>query len=212
MESQSPRYTSRCAVCGKPARVFLGSTSYCQDCYNHLSDYLAGVQAPTNDSYQILALDAKGHTVEFAVERFAFGTHSVWTAVEQVPANDPRRQEGYVGRRVSIAVDARLVSQDEAFDALMVKTQYLVGHASMRAVPLSLGEASQTTAQVAGRALYANETGVARLEPGEPGERTVVVDGQRLTPQQFVDMLSCFEGYDLYWQIRDASDEPPTWL
>jgi len=212
MESQGPRYTSQCAVCGKPARVFLGSTSYCQDCYNRLADYLAGVQTPTNDSYQILALDAKGHTVEFAVERFAFGTHSVWTAVEQVPDDDPRRQEGYVGRRVSIAVDALRMSQEEALDALMVKTQHLVGHASMRAVPLSLGEAGATTAQVDGRALYANETGVAHIEPGEPGERTVAVDGQRLTPQQFVDMLSCFEGYDLYWQVRDGSDEPPAWL
>ena len=212
METHGLRYTSRCAVCGKPARVYLGSTSYCLDCYNHLADYLAGVATPTNDNYQILALDAKGHTVEFAVERFAFGTSSVWTAVEQVAPDDPRKEWGYMGRSVSIAVDAQQMTQDEAYDALMVKVQRLVGHASMRSVPLALGEADSTSAQVAGRALYANETGVARIESNEHGERSVVVDGQRLSPEQFVDLLSCYEGFDLYWQVRDASDEPPAWL
>lgn len=212
MESHGPRYTSRCAVCGSPARIFLGSTSYCLNCYNRLSDYLAGVATPTNDSYQILALDPKGHTVEFSVERYAFGTRSIWTAIEQVTPDDPRKGEGYVGRSVSIAVDARRMTQEEAYDALMVKVQRLVGHASMRAVPIVLGESGKTSAKVGGRALYANETGVARIEVNERGEKSVVVDGQRLSAQQFMDMLSCFEGFDLYWQMRDASSEPPAWL
>lgn len=212
MESHVPRYTSRCSVCGSPARIFLGSTSYCLSCYNRLSDYLAGVETPTNDSYQILALDPKGHTVEFSVERYAFGTRSIWTAIEQVSLDDPRAKEGYVGRSVSVAVDAQRMSQEEAFDALMVKVQRLVGHASVRAVPITLGESGSTSAKVGGRALYANETGVARIEIDEQGEKSVVVDGQRLSPQQFVDMLSCFEGFDLYWQVRDASGEPPAWL
>ena len=212
METPSSRYASRCAVCGKPARVFLGSTSYCQDCYNRLADYLAGVQSPSNDSYQILALDPAGHTVEFSLERYSFGTRSVWTAVEQVPADDPRREWGYVGRSVSIAVDATQVSQDEAYDALMVKVQHMVDHTSMRTAPLSLGEAEVTTARRPGRALYANETGVARVEVDEDGGKSVVVDGQRFTPEQFVDLLSCWDGFDVYWQVRGAADEPPAWL
>jgi len=212
MDTQGPRYASRCSVCGKPAYVNLGSTSYCLDCYNRLTDYLAGVETPTNDNYQILALDAKGRAVEFAVERYSFGTHSVWTAVEQVAADDPRREWGYVGRSVSIAVDASRVTQEEAYDALMVKTQRMVSHSSMRALPLSLGESVETTAKRPGQALYANETGVARIESDEQGRRSVVVDGQRLSPEQFVDLLGCFEGYDLYWQIRNAADEPPAWL
>lgn len=212
MESHGPRYTSRCSVCGSPARIFLGSTSYCLSCYNRLSDYLAGVETPTNDSYQILALDPKGHTIEFSVERYAFGTRSIWTAIEQVSPDDSRKGEGYVGRSVSIAVDAQRMTQEEAFDALMVKVQRLVGHASMRTVPITLGESGKTSAMVGGRALYANETGVARIEVDEQGEKSVVVDGQRLSPQQFIDMLSCFEGFDLYWQMCDASSEPPAWL
>ena len=212
MESTGPRYTSRCSVCGKPARIYMGSTSYCLDCYNRLSDYLAGVETPTNDSYQILALDADGHTVEFAVERFAFGTRSVWTAAEQVADDDPRREWGYVGRSVSIEADAQRMTQDEAFDALMVKVQRLVGHASMRTVPIARDQVQETSARRPGRALYANETGVARIESSVDGERSVVVDGQRLSPDQFVDLLSCFEGFDLYWQVRDRPDEPPEWL
>ncbi|MDO5119574.1 MAG: hypothetical protein Q4D48_05760 [Coriobacteriales bacterium] len=212
METPSSRYTSRCAICGKPARVFLGSTSYCQDCYNRLADYLAGVETPTNDSYQILALDPDGHTVEFSVERYSFGARSIWTAVEQVPADDPRREWGYVGRSVSIAVDATRVSQDQAFDALMVKAQHMVSHASMRTAPISLNDPHPTTARRLGRALYANETGVARIEASDDGQKSVVVDGQCFTPEQFVDLLSCWDGFDLYWQVRGAADEPPTWL
>lgn len=212
METPSSRYTSQCAICGKPARVFLGSTSYCQDCYNRLADYLAGVETPTNDSYQILALDPDGHTVEFSVERYSFGARSIWTAVEQVPAGDPRREWGYVGRSVSIAVDATRVSQDQAFDALMVKAQHMVSHASMRTAPISLNDPHPTTARRPGRALYANETGVARIEANDDGQKSVVVDGQRFTPEQFVDLLSCWDGFDLYWQVRGAADEPPTWL
>ena len=212
MEKPSSRYARLCSVCGRPARVFLGSTSYCLDCYNRLADYLAGVETPTNDSYQILALDSKGRTVEFAVERFSHGTASVWTAIEQVSDDDPRREQGYVGRSVSVAVDALRMSQEEAFDALMVKVQRLVGHASMRAIPVARDEVWGSSAQFGGRVLYANETGIARIESDVHGRKSVVVDGQRLTPEQFVDLLSCYEGFDLYWQARDSSDEPPAWL
>ena len=146
------------------------------------------------------------------MERFAFGTHSVWTANEQVPPDDPRREWGYEGRSVSIAVDARRTTQEEAYDALMVKVQRMVDHASMRTVPMALGQQQETTARRPGRALYANETGVARIECDEQGQKSVVVDGQRFSPEQFVDLLSCFEGFDLYWQIRNATDQPPEWL
>lgn len=212
MESHTPRYASHCMVCGKPARVHMGSSVYCLDCYNRLTDYLAGVETPTNDNYNILALGPEGRTVEFAVERFAFGPNSVWTAVEQVDADDPRREWGYEGRSVSIAADARIMSQDDALDALMVKVQHLVGHASMRGTPIVSGQIWETSARRKGQVLYANETGVARIESDVDGQKSVVIDGQRFSPEQFLDLLSCFEGFDLYWQVRDASDEPPEWL
>lgn len=212
MESHGVRYTSRCSVCGKPARVFLGSTSYCLDCYNHLTDYLAGVETPSNDNYQILALDPQGHAVEFAVERFAMGTRSVWTAVELVPDDDPRREWGYEGRSVSIEADALAMTAEEALDALMVKAQRMVSHESMRATIVARDQVWSTSARRPGQVLGANETGVARIESDEHGEKSVVVDGQRFTAEQFLDLLSCFEGFDLYWQMRDALDDLPEWL
>ena len=212
MESSSSRYASRCIVCGKPARVHMGSTSYCLDCYNRIADYLAEVETPTNDDYSILALDSKGRTVEFMVERFSFGSSSTWTAVEQVPEDDPRREWGYVGRSVSVVADARQMSQEEALDALMVKGQRVTEHASTRGMRIEAGQIWNTTARREGEVLYANETGIARIESNEHGKNSVVVDGQRFTATQFADLLSCFEGFDLYWQVRDATDEPPEWL
>ncbi|MBR3225337.1 MAG: hypothetical protein IKF78_08445 [Atopobiaceae bacterium] len=212
MKSPGSRYASRCTICGKPARVNMGSSSYCLSCYNHIADYLAEVETPTNDDYSILALDSEGRTVEFAVERFSFGSSSTWTAVEQVPDDDPRRKWGYVGRSVSIVADARLMSQEEALDALMVKTQRVTEHASMRGTRIEAGQIWSTTARREGEVLYANETGVARIDCSEEGESSIVVDGQSFTPAQFAELLSCFEGFDLYWQVRDATDEPPGWL
>ena len=60
--------------------------------------------------------------------------------------------------------------------------------------------------------MSANETGIARIESDEHGETSVVVDGQRFTAEQFLDLLSSFEGFDLFWQIHDASDDLPDWL
>lgn len=212
MDSSSSRYASRCSVCGKPARVHMGATAYCLDCYNHITDYLAEVETPTNDDYSILALDSKGRAVEFAVERFSFGSSSTWTAIEQVPDDDPRRKWGYVGRSVSIVADARLMSQEEALDALMVKVQRITEHASTRGTRIEAGQIWNSSAYCEGEVLYANETGVARVDCDENGKPSVVVDGQSFTPTQFAEMMSCFEGFDLYWQIRDASDKPPEWL
>ncbi len=212
MESPTSRYGNRCVVCGKPARVFMGASAYCLSCYNHLTDYLANVATPTNDDYSILALDPEGRTVEFAVERYSFGTSATWTAIEQVPADDPRRTWGYVGRSVSIMADANRVSQEDALDALMIKAQHLTSHASMRGMPMALGQVGDASARRDGQVLYANETGVARIESDEEGKRSVIIDGQRFSPDQFVEMLSCFEGFDLYWQVRGAADVPPEWI
>lgn len=205
-------YGKSCSVCGGPAEVHMGKLAYCLDCYNRLSDYLAGVPSPTNDSYQILALDAEGHAVEFSVERFSMGTRSEWTATELVPENDPRREWGYVGRSVSIVADMDSMTQGQALDALSIKVQRLVGQSSLDVRNVLDGQVSGTSARRPGQTLWAQETGVARIESDERGETSVVVDGQRLTAEQFLDLLSCYEGSDLYWQLRDRTDDVPGWL
>ncbi len=205
-------YGNRCSVCGGPAQVHMGKLAYCLNCYNHLSDYLAGVPSPDNDSYQILALDAEGHAVEFSVERFSRGVSSEWTAVELVPDNDPRREWGYVGRRISISADMEVMTQEQALDALSVKVQRMVGQSSMDVQNVLGGMAEDTHARRPGQTLWAKATGVARIECDEHGNRSVVIDGQRLSGEQFLDLLSCYDGSDLYWQIRDRSDDAPGWL
>ena len=205
-------YGNYCSVCGKPARVHMGKLAYCLDCYNHLSDYLADVPSPTNDSYQILALDPEGHAVEFSVERFSRGTSSEWTAVELVPDDDPRRQWGYVGRSVSITANMGELTQEQALDALAVKVQRMVGHASMDAHDVLEGQVWETHARRPGQTLWAREMGVARIACDEDGEKGVIIDGQRFSAEQFLDLLSCYEDFDLYWQVRDRDGDAPDWL
>ena len=205
-------YGNSCSVCGKPARVHIGKLAYCLDCYNHLSDYLADVPSPTNDSFQILALDPDGHAVEFSVERFSLGVRSEWTAVELVPEDDPRREWGYVGRSISISADMDTMTQEEALDALAVKVQHVVGHASVETHNVLAGQVWKTTARRPGQTIWAQDTGIARIDCDEDGNMGVVVDGQFLSGEQFLDLLSNYEGFDLYWQMRDRSDDVPDWL
>ena len=202
-------YGNNCSVCGKPARIHMGKLGYCLDCYNHLSDYLADVPSPTNDSYQILALDPDGHAVEFSVERFSMGTHSEWTAVELVPEGDPRRRWGYVGRSVSMVADMEAMTQEQALDALAVKVQRVVGRSSVDVRNALAGQVGETNAFRPGQTLWARDAGVARIESDEDGRPSVVIDGQRFSGEQFLDMLGCHEGADLYWQVRERTDDAP---
>lgn len=205
-------YGNSCSVCGKPAEVRMGKLAYCLDCYNHLSDYLADVHSPTNDSFQILALDQEGHAVEFEVERLALGVRSLWTAVELVPENDPRREWGYVGRKVSVLVDMNAWTQDQAFDALSAKVQRVVGRRSTDAQGVLDGRSGEVHAHQPGQTLWGKSAGVARIECDDAGTTSVVVDGQRLTGEQFLELLSCYEDADLYWQVRDRADDAPDWF
>ncbi len=205
-------YGNNCSVCGKPARIHMGKLAYCLDCYNHLSDYLADVPSPTNDSYQILALDSDGHAVEFSVERFSMGTRSEWTAVELVPEGDPRRRWGYVGRSVSMVADMEAMTQEQALDALAVKVQRVVGRSSVDVRNALAGQVGETNAFRLGQTLWARDAGVARIESDEDGRPSVVIDGQRFSGEQFLDMLGCHEGADLYWQVRERTDDAPDWL
>lgn len=190
----------------------MGKLGYCLDCYNHLADYLAGVPSPTNDSYQILALDPDGHAVEFSVERISRGVSSEWTAVEVVPENDPRREWGYVGRSVSIFVDMSAMTQEQALDTLAVKVQRVVGRPSMDVQNVQPGQAGETQMRRPGQTLWAKATGIGRIECDERGGTSVIVDGQRLTGEQFLELLSCYEDSDLCWQVRDRTDDAPEWL
>ncbi len=205
-------YGNYCSVCGAPARIHMGKLAYCLDCYNRLSDYLADVPSPTNDSYQILALDPQGHAVEFSVERFSMGTRSEWTAVELVPDDDPRRRWGYEGRSVSIIADMDAMTQEQALDALAVKVQRMVGQASVDVRTLSAGQVGETNAFRSGQTLWARDAGVARIECDEDGRPGVIIDGQRFSGEQFLDLLSCYDGADLYWQVRDRTDDAPGWM
>ena len=205
-------YGKACSVCGGPAEIHMGKLSYCLDCYNHLADYLADVPSPTNDTYQILAIDPAGHAVEFSVERFSMGVRSEWTAVELLPDNDPRREWGYVGRSVSIIANMDELTQEQALDALSRKVQRMVGQASVEAHGVPGGQAGEARAHQPGQTLWALETGVARIERDESGAAHVVVDGQRLTGEQFLELLGCYEDDDLFWQVRKRTDDAPGWF
>ncbi len=52
------------------------------------------------------------------------------------------------------------------------------------------------------------EVGYAQVEE-EDGEVFFLTDGKRLSPREFADMLSPYNGFLLTWQIRDASGEIP---
>ena len=60
-------------------------------------------------------------------------------------------------------------------------------------------------AHVGGEVRFANDAGWGRIDEGDDGP-CIVIDGQRHTGEQFLDLVSAYVGFDLRWSIADHTD------
>lgn len=61
-----------------------------------------------------------------------------------------------------------------------------------------------------GKRQYLGERGHAEISwRADTGETGFIVDGKRFSAQEFADMLSCYEGFRMNWQIQDVLTEVP---
>ncbi|MBQ9001882.1 MAG: hypothetical protein IJ087_08525 [Eggerthellaceae bacterium] len=200
-------WSEGCRVCGGSPRVYLNALPYCLDCYNDLAERMMGIPHVTNDHSAIVVFDPDGAMLQFSVERIVDPVGATWTAREVLAAADPRAEHGYEGVEVSIRVPAD-ADQDEALGSLWEKAQQAVGNPSTH-VPSWMPGPVSNGAHVGGEVRFANDVGWGRLDEGEDGATCIVVDGQRYTGEQFLDLLSANVGFDLHWRIADHADPLP---
>lgn len=196
-----------CRVCGNQApRVFISGDPYCLSCYNELVERVMGAPRVTNDQSTIAVFGAGGEMLQFAVERLASPLGAEWTAREVVGEDDPRREHGYEGVEVSTFADP-MGNQDEALAELWEKAQQAVARPSTH-TPEWQGGYISNGAHFGDEVRFANESGWGRISDDEDG-RYIVVDGQRYTGEQFIELVGVYVGFDLRWEIVDRTDPLP---
>ena len=189
-----------CSKCQSPnVLVFLDGEPYCKDCYNRHESERLGVEHFTDDILGFRYRDADGRTMRFEVEHMLFGPQAKWTAREVVEPGDKRRKEGYEGIEVELLASSydSPAAARSALDAKVAKR--------MRLQSLEVLGPHVSGIERGGNVLMAAERGMARLEEADDGGVCVVVDGWRFTADDFLRLMSSYVGFDLVWEIQDAS-------
>lgn len=207
-------YPVRCSACGRPdVRITFGGVSFCLECHNkRISDDL-GVEHFTDHGLHFFRPDDRGMPVLFEVEHMLFADEVRWAAREVVEEDDVRLRDSYEGLEVQLYASAY---KDPAISrrALIDKTER-----RMRVKSLSVskniakpGEAWGGCVQRGRDVITAAERGIARIERDGWGDAYFIVDGYRFTSRDFLQLIAHADGFDLHWEIKDASaDLPESW-
>jgi len=166
---------------------------YCLDCHNERMAQIYGVKRLELFPREFVAEDASGRTHRFVVANLLMGGFSEWSA-----------EEDGVGYRFSIMVDPE-DDQEAALRRL---------HREVRA-----GRQKQSLKLEDGRYILSNalqtregqftldETGCGRIESsGDAEEGRLIIDGRPVAASVFLRMLSKYEGFNLFYQVKELGD------
>lgn len=53
---------------------------------------------------------------------------------------------------------------------------------------------------------FANKEGWGRISVDDYGNYCIVIDGQRYTADELLRLFSCYEGFNVCWNVRDQGD------
>lgn len=200
-----PQQTGGCSVCGAKPRVFLGKVPYCLDCYNKMVERDLGIPHVTRDNSVFIAFDSSGRAVQFAVERMLMPHLASWTAREMIEKNDARKRYGYEGVSVTIYADPE-EDQDLTLAKLAEKTQETLSKPSIDREKLDPNFPISNGINRDNMVCFANKEGWGRIDMDDWGNYCLVIDGERYSGEEFLRLLSCYEGFNLTWNIRDQGD------
>lgn len=201
----APSATPRCMVCGKEARVFVGNEAYCLDCHNNVVEHELGIEHVEHDSSTLVAFDQSGRVVQFGVERMLLPHLASWTAREMVEGGASRRGSRYEGIEVTTYAEPDEDS-DETLVRLNSKVQEILENPSTKSEKCSPGMRISNGVHRGDEAVFANESGWGRISYDERDGYCIVIDGWRYTGDEFIQMLTCYEGFNLHWRISDNGE------
>lgn len=196
----------KCDRCGGEARINIEDVGYfCKKCANELTlerlgiGNLSGIEKIPEKSRIIVVIDADNVAHSFKSEYMILGSTIQWIAEEQTVKG--RRNKTHY--KFDIASDVN-EDQSEAFQRLKEK---VVKGVSEKSLKREKKEPYFTNALHRGQQQYTlKELGQFRISTDNDGNNVFVIDGMAVAPAEFANMLTTFEGFTLYYDIRDSSE------
>lgn len=192
-----------CEICGRRATVYHINQPLCRGCHNKMMEDELGLDHFDDEGITISGKHPDGTRARFEVERVILGHLTVWTAREIPTKLLIKGHPGYVGLELSINEphDAR---PKDSIKRLTDKVHKALENPSTTAFDecrtYSWGSSSTE----------ANKTGWARIDyDRRTGKTCFICDGIAYTADQFLNLLSSYEGFNLAWQILDQSEDLP---
>ena len=201
----------RCSICdSSDVRTLANGAPFCLECYNERISANLGVEHFTDQGLHFFQPDDRGMPVRFEVEHMLFGDEVRWSAREVVEGGDARLRDGYEGLKVPLFASA----YDDPADsrkALIDKTErrMKMKSLSVRKNVARPGDVWSDCVQWGRDVVIAADRGIARIDRGEYGDVNFIVDGYRFTSKDFLQLIAHAEGFDLHWEIKDASEDIP---
>lgn len=185
----------KCYFCENESTIFLeGVGGLCLSCYNKWMMDLQGLDEENFNrhlrSFTIQDVEGKEHVFDLTYR--VFGGRTIWTAKEQ--------KGEYLFEEISLSYE----QQDFAIRTLMNKTIQGVGCPTLHAYDDTYPVANAL--QREGKQYSLNSTGVLRIE-SDGSHTRFVIDGQPVSPEDLLRMLSTFEGFNILYQAEDVSGQ-----
>ena len=201
----------KCSMCDNPdVQIFTNDGPFCLECYNKRISANLGVEHFTDQGLHFFRPDDRGMPVRFEVEHMLFGDEVRWSAREVVEEDDMRLRDGYEGLKVLLYASA-YDSPADSRKALINKTEQRMKMKSLnvRKNVAKPGDVWSDCVQWGRDIIIAASHGIAHIDRGEYGDVNFIVDGYRFTSKDFLQLIAHAEGFDLHWEIKDASEDIP---
>lgn len=196
----------KCDKCGGEARVhFTDVGDFCNKCANELTlenlsiEKSLGIEKVPEKSRIIVVIDSNNVAHSFESDYLLLGSLIKWSAEEQTVKG--RRNQTHYSFEILSDTDE---DQSEAFQRLKDK---VVKGVSEKSLNREKEKPYLTNALHRKQQQYSlKEQGQFNISTDNDGNNIFVIDGIDVTPAEFADMLSAYEGFTLYYDIRDSSE------
>lgn len=183
-----------CDVCkSAPAKILItGEGDYCLDCYNAKILSRFGKEDTFEYPRRITIMEPNGEIHTFDIEHTILGTLVSWDAIE-------------VGGNYSFR-ECSDIDENGAVVAQRFFKKIAKG-VSMKSLQIDDMPASNLLHKD-GRTYSIGDKGMINIiEDEENGYETAfVIDGIKFTPEEFVRLFGGYRGFNIHFQIHDASD------
>ena len=186
----------KCDLCANDAVIRMESRSFCLDCFNGLTLQAMGFDEYPDYEKQIEVVDNAGGRHCFQITYMIFSDRTVWRAEEE--------NGEYLFEQPSVTGE----DQTRALMCLYQKVLQGVGYSTLQKY---VGPYHATNAIDCEDGQYGIKSkGNIRILAEEDGRLILVIDGRRITGEEFIKTLSTFEGFTMMYQMEDLSGQSIT--